>query len=89
MGNMISAEEAEKSGLVARLFASEKLVDEAVKAAQKISEHSVISVMMAKEAVNKCNSFSDINGINCQHSNCRWKKACTLKDGSSTAHSPR
>ncbi len=56
-GNMISAEEAEKSGLVARLFPSEKLVEEAVKTAHKISEYSLISVMMAKEAVNKCKSL--------------------------------
>jgi enoyl-CoA hydratase len=51
-GNMISAEEAEKSGLVAKIFPADKLVEEAVKLAEKISANSPLIVQLAKEAVN-------------------------------------
>jgi enoyl-CoA hydratase/carnithine racemase len=53
-GNMISAEEAERAGLVARVFPAESLVEEAIKSAETIASYSLPIVMMAKEAVNKC-----------------------------------
>jgi enoyl-CoA hydratase/carnithine racemase len=64
-GRHISAEEAEKIGswarqiisilgLVAKVFPSESLVQEAVKIALEISQFSQPIVMMCKEAVNKC-----------------------------------
>lgn len=53
-GGMISAQEAERAGLVARVFPADKLVDEAVKSAEVIAGYSKPIVMMAKEAVNKC-----------------------------------
>jgi len=52
-GRMMDAEEAERSGLVARIVATDKLMEEAGKAAEKIAGFSLPSVMMAKEAVNR------------------------------------
>ncbi|KAI8916050.1 ClpP/crotonase-like domain-containing protein [Gorgonomyces haynaldii] len=52
-GNMITAQEAEKAGLVARIYPADKLVEETLKAAELIASYSLPSVLMAKEAVNK------------------------------------
>lgn len=51
-GNMITAEEAEKTGLCSKIFPSDKLVEEAVKLGEKISTHSPLTVALCKEAVN-------------------------------------
>lgn len=51
-GNMITAEEAEKSGIVSKVFPSDQLVAEAVKLGEKIATHSPLIVAMCKEAVN-------------------------------------
>lgn len=52
LGERISAQEAEKAGLVSRVFPVEELVNEAVKLGEKIAGMSRVSVAMAKEAVN-------------------------------------
>jgi len=52
-GRMMDAAEAERSGLVSRVVPATELVEEAVKAAAKIADFSLPSVMMAKEAVNR------------------------------------
>ncbi len=52
-GRFMDAEEAERSGLVSRIVPAKKLLDEALAIAQKIAEKSQISVMAAKEAVNR------------------------------------
>ncbi|MET2828783.1 enoyl-CoA hydratase [Mesorhizobium shangrilense] len=52
-GRMMDAQEAERSGLVSRVVPASDLVEEAVKAAAKIAEFSLPSVMMTKEAVNR------------------------------------
>jgi enoyl-CoA hydratase len=52
-GRMMDAAEAERSGLVSRVVPAAELVEEAVKAAAKIANFSLPSVMMAKEAVNR------------------------------------
>jgi enoyl-CoA hydratase len=52
-GRMMNAEEAERSGLVSRVVAAGKLVEEAVRVAAKIAEMSLPAVMMTKEAVNR------------------------------------
>lgn len=52
-GRFMDAEEAERSGLVSRVVPAKKVMDEAMSAAQKIAEKSMISVRAAKEAVNR------------------------------------
>jgi enoyl-CoA hydratase len=52
-GRMMDAQEAERAGLVSRVVAADKLLDEALAAAAQIAEFSLPSVMMAKEAVNR------------------------------------
>lgn len=52
-GRMMGAEEAEKSGLVARIFPVADLLDETLKAAETIASYSRPSVYAAKEAVNR------------------------------------
>lgn len=51
-GNMIDAAEAEKMGLVSKVFPVDQLVSEAVKLGEKISTHSPLIVQLCKEAVN-------------------------------------
>lgn len=52
-GRMMDAAEAERSGLVARVTAADKLLEEALAAAHKIASFSQPIVMMAKESVNR------------------------------------
>jgi enoyl-CoA hydratase len=52
-GRMMGAEEAERSGLVARVVPAAKLRDEALKLAETIAEMSLPIAMMAKEAINR------------------------------------
>ncbi|CAI4229287.1 unnamed protein product [Auanema sp. JU1783] len=51
-GNRVSALEAKECGIVSKVYPSEKVVDEAIKLGEKISEQSPLIVQMAKEAVN-------------------------------------
>jgi len=51
-GDRISAEEAERAGLVSKVVPPEQLVDEAIKLADKISGHSKLIVALCKEAIN-------------------------------------
>jgi len=52
-GRMMDAQEAERAGLVSRVVAGDKLLEEALSVATQIAEFSLPSVMMAKEAVNR------------------------------------
>ena len=52
-GRFMDAEEAERSGLVSRVVPAKDLLKEALAAAHKISEKSMLSVMAVKEAVNR------------------------------------
>lgn len=52
-GRMMSAEEAERAGLVSRVVPLERLMDEALGAALVICGYSLPSVMAAKESVNR------------------------------------
>ncbi|MEM9762389.1 MAG: enoyl-CoA hydratase [Pseudomonadota bacterium] len=52
-GRFMDAAEAERSGLVSRLFPADRLVDEAVAVAQKIADKAPLAVMATKEAVNR------------------------------------
>ena len=49
---MMDAAEAERAGLVSRVVAADKLLDEALAAAAKIAAQSPLAVMMNKELVN-------------------------------------
>ncbi|KAK0049217.1 enoyl-CoA hydratase mitochondrial-like isoform X1 [Biomphalaria pfeifferi] len=51
-GNRISAQEAEKAGLVSKVFPPDQVVGEALKTAEKIASFSKTIVAMCKEAVN-------------------------------------
>ncbi|MGK7654802.1 enoyl-CoA hydratase [Roseovarius sp. B08] len=52
-GRFMDAEEADRSGLVSRVVPAKKLMEEAMAAAGKIAEKSMITVMAVKEAVNR------------------------------------
>jgi len=52
-GRMMDAAEAERAGLVSRVVPADRLIDEALAAAERIAEFSLPSVMMAKEAINR------------------------------------
>ena len=52
-GRMMDAAEAERSGLVSRVVAVDKLMDEAMAMAEKIAAMSRPATMMAKSAVNR------------------------------------
>ena len=52
-GRMMDAQEAERSGLVARVVPAASLMDEALKMAEAIASMSLPSVMLAKEAINR------------------------------------
>ncbi|WP_058238890.1 enoyl-CoA hydratase [Shimia marina] len=52
-GRFMDAAEAERSGLVSRVVPAKKLMEEAMSAAQKIAEKSLIASRTAKEAVNR------------------------------------
>ncbi|MBK0326167.1 enoyl-CoA hydratase [Rhodobacteraceae bacterium F11138] len=52
-GRFMTADEAERSGLVSRVVPAKKLMEEAMGAAAKIAEKSMMAVMAAKEAVNR------------------------------------
>lgn len=52
-GRMIDAAEAEKIGLVTRIFPAAELIAEAKKIAAQIASYSLPAVMMIKESINK------------------------------------
>ena len=51
-GRMMDAAEAERAGLVSRVVAPDKLIEEALAAAKKIAAAAPLAVMMNKEMVN-------------------------------------
>ena len=60
---MIDANEAERCGLVSRVVPNDKLIEEALAAAQKIAALSMPIVMMAKDAVNRSYELSLSEGV--------------------------
>jgi enoyl-CoA hydratase len=62
-GRMMSAEEAERSGLVARVVPAANLREEALKLAETIAGMSLPIAMMAKEAVNRAYETPLAEGI--------------------------
>ena len=62
-GRMIDATEAERAGLVSRVVALDKLMDEALGAALMICDYSQMAVMAAKESINRAFEGSLNDGI--------------------------
>ena len=62
-GRMMDAVEAERSGLVSRVVPLEKLMDEALGAALMICDYSPITLMAAKESVNRAFEGGLADGI--------------------------
>ncbi|UWQ17739.1 enoyl-CoA hydratase [Jannaschia sp. M317] len=62
-GRFMDAEEAERSGLVSRVVPAKKLLDEAMSAAGKIAEKSLITAQAAKEAVNQSQELGLRDGL--------------------------
>jgi enoyl-CoA hydratase len=62
-GRMMDAAEAERAGLVARVVPADKLMEEALAAADKIAGMSLPTAMMAKEAVNRAFESTLAEGI--------------------------
>jgi len=62
-GRMIDAAEAERCGLVSRVVANDKLLEEALKLADRIAAQSRPAVLAAKEAVNRAFESSLAEGV--------------------------
>ena len=53
----MSAQDAERAGLVSKVFPEDEVVDEAIKLGEKIGKFSKVAVAMAKETVNASNNL--------------------------------
>jgi enoyl-CoA hydratase len=62
-GRMMDANEAERSGLVARIVPAADLLDEAMKTAETIASMSLPIAMMAKETINRAYETTLAEGI--------------------------
>ena len=62
-GRFMSADEAERAGLVSRVVPAKKLMDEAMAAANKIAEKSMITATAVKEAVNRSQEVGLSEGL--------------------------
>jgi len=62
-GEMLSAEEAEKAGLVSRVVAQGAEVEEALRVAEKIASFSSPVVQLAKECINASQELSLTEGL--------------------------
>jgi enoyl-CoA hydratase len=62
-GRMMDAQEAERSGVIARIVPLADLLEEALKVAETIASMSLPSVLAAKEAVNRAFEISLAEGV--------------------------
>ena len=62
-GRFMTADEAERSGLVSRVIPADKLLDEAMSVAARIADKSLLATMAAKEAVNRSYETTLAEGI--------------------------
>ncbi len=62
-GRMMDAQEAERSGLVARILPAAELLDDALKTAATIADMPLPATMLTKEAVNRAYESSLAEGI--------------------------
>ena len=60
---LMSATEAERSGLVSRVISDEKLIEEALRTAGKICKLSMPILMMAKESVKRAYEVNMVEGV--------------------------
>ncbi|CAJ0728193.1 putative enoyl-CoA hydratase echA8 [Ralstonia mannitolilytica] len=60
---MMGAEEAERAGLVSRVIPVDKLLDEAIQAAETIAGFSLPAVMMIKESINAAYETTLTEGV--------------------------
>lgn len=63
-GRFMTAEEAERAGLVSRIVPAKELVREAMKTAAKIAEKSPLAVRATKESVNRSFETTLAEGLN-------------------------
>jgi enoyl-CoA hydratase len=63
IGDFIDAHEAHRIGLANKVFPYEKLMDEAMKLAQKIASRPPLAVRYAKEAVNRSQEGDSASGF--------------------------
>ncbi len=63
-GRMMDAEEAERSGLVARIVPAAQLLEETLAVARRIADYSTPSTLLGKEAVNRAFETSLAEGVN-------------------------
>jgi enoyl-CoA hydratase len=62
-GRMMDAQEAERSGLVARIVPVADLLEDAMKTAATIASYSLTSVMLTKEAINRAFETTQAEGV--------------------------
>lgn len=62
-GRFMDAAEAERAGLVSRVFPAKSLVEEALKVAARIAEKSMVTTMLVKESVNRSQESSLAEGL--------------------------
>ncbi|WP_312270787.1 MULTISPECIES: enoyl-CoA hydratase [Pseudomonas] len=62
-GRMMEAPEAERAGLVARIFPVDSLVSETLKVAHEIANKSLTATLMAKESINRVFETSLSEGV--------------------------
>ncbi|MDY3128028.1 MAG: enoyl-CoA hydratase-related protein [Corynebacterium sp.] len=62
-GRMMDAEEAEKSGLVARVVPAAELLDEALETAQKIASKSFLATSLIKQQIHAVDELSLSQGL--------------------------
>jgi enoyl-CoA hydratase len=62
-GRFMDAAEAERCGLVSRVFPAKSLIEETMKIAGKIAEKSQITAMLVKEAVNRAQETTLTEGL--------------------------
>jgi enoyl-CoA hydratase len=62
-GRFMEAAEAERCGLVSRVVPAKSLIEEALKAAQKVVEKSAVTTRVVKECVNRASESSLAEGL--------------------------
>lgn len=62
-GRFMEAAEAERSGLVSRVFPAKTLIEETLKIAAKVAEKSLVTAMLVKESVNRAQETTLAEGL--------------------------